>query len=144
MKRAKIGVFSNILKQMNAKVRQDLYRLSLPTHLKNTMIVGVDAVNEGRQSLLGFAASYSNYLTQYFSRVIPHEQFKDLIKKEGKDKQEMKLTESRTLILRDQMVEALKNYQEFNKGALPDQIIVYRDGVGGPTMEAKVGAMEIP
>lgn len=43
---------------MNAKVRQDLYRLALPSHMKNTMVVGVDVVNEGRKSLLGFAASY--------------------------------------------------------------------------------------
>jgi hypothetical protein len=44
---------------MNAKVRQDLYRISLPTYLKNAMIIGVDVVNEGRKSLLGFVASYS-------------------------------------------------------------------------------------
>lgn len=74
------------------------------------MVVGVDVVNEGKKSLLGFAASYSNYLTQYFSRVIPHEMFKDMIKKEGKEKQEYKLTETRTQILRDLIIEALKNY----------------------------------
>jgi len=33
LKRAKIGVYSNLLKQMNAKVRQDLYRLALPSYL---------------------------------------------------------------------------------------------------------------
>jgi hypothetical protein len=113
-------VYSNLLKQMNAKVRQDLYRLALPSHMKNTMVVGIDVVNEGRKSLLGFAASYSNFLTQYFSRVVPHEQFKDLIKKEGKEMQEMKLSETRAFILRDLMIEALKNYQNFNKGALPE------------------------
>jgi hypothetical protein len=41
------------------------------------------------------------------------------------------------------MIEALKNYQEFNRGALPDQIMIYRDGVGGPTMEAKVKDFEV-
>lgn len=59
----KIGVFSNILKQINAKVRLDLYRLRLPQHMANTMIVGVDVVNEGRQTLLGYTSSYSQYLS---------------------------------------------------------------------------------
>jgi hypothetical protein len=31
------------------------------------------------------------------------------------------------------IVNALKKYGSKNKGALPDQIIVYRDGTGGPT-----------
>lgn len=41
------------------------------------------------------------------------------------------------------MLQAIKNYQEYNKGNLPEQIIIYRDGVGGPTMEAKVIEIEI-
>lgn len=32
------------------------------------------------------------------------------------------------------MAEALKNYQDENSGLLPDQIIVYRDVIGGPTL----------
>jgi hypothetical protein len=34
--------------------------------------------------------------------------------------------------------EALKNYQECNKGVLPEKIVMYRDGIGGPTLKVKV------
>lgn len=30
------------------------------------------------------------------------------------------------------ILEALKKHAEKNKGALPEQIIIYRDGIGGP------------
>ena len=30
------------------------------------------------------------------------------------------------------IVDALKKHQSKNKGALPKQVIVYRDGIGGP------------
>jgi hypothetical protein len=99
LKRAKIGVYSNILKQMNAKVRQDLYRLALPAHMNKTMVVGTDVVNEGKHSLFGFAASYSNYLTQYLNRVIPHDLYREVKKKEGKDKQEECITKERARIM---------------------------------------------
>jgi hypothetical protein len=62
MKKAKIGVYSNILKQINAKVKLDLYRLDLQT-LKNSMICGIDVVNEGKNSLLGFSASYNTTIS---------------------------------------------------------------------------------
>ena len=41
-----MSVASNLLKQMNAKVQQDLYRISLPA-FKNTMLVGVDVIMNG-------------------------------------------------------------------------------------------------
>jgi hypothetical protein len=60
LKRAanKLGVYSNLLKQMNAKMRQDLYRLSIP-NLKNSMVVGVDVINEGSRRLVACSASYT-------------------------------------------------------------------------------------
>ena len=42
------------------------------------------------------------------------------------------------------MVDALRNYQKMNNGALPDQVIVYRDSVGGPTLQAKCLQIEVP
>jgi aubergine-like protein len=57
----RITVFGNLLKQMNAKVQLDLYRVKIP--LATAMVVGVDVVNEGRKSILGFTASYTKYLT---------------------------------------------------------------------------------
>jgi hypothetical protein len=62
MQKAKLSVYGNILKQINAKIKLDLYRLEL-TNLKNTMICGVDVVNEGKTSLLGFSASYNQSIS---------------------------------------------------------------------------------
>ena len=139
---AKIGVFSNILKQINAKVRQDLYRLDLP-NLRGSMVVGVDVVNTGRTSILGFSATSNQSLSQHYSSTVEHDMYKDLIKKEGKDKQEDKLTETRAMILADEITKSLKHYQNGNKGNLPDQIVIYRDGLGGPSMEPKILANEV-
>ncbi len=65
--KAKITVFSNILKQINAKVAQDLYKIEVPANLQGTMVVGVDVVNAGRRAIIGLTASYSEHMTQHFS-----------------------------------------------------------------------------
>lgn len=57
--RAKITVYSNILKQINAKLKEDLYRIQVTPTMKNTMVVGVDVVNAGRRAIIGLTASYS-------------------------------------------------------------------------------------
>ena len=108
------------------------------------MVVGTDVVNAGRNSLFGFVSTYNQHLSQHYSQVIEHEMFKDLIKKEGKEKQELKLAESRAMIMGEQMVKALGESQKENNGRLSAQILIYRDGVGGPTMEPKVIENEIP
>ena len=43
----------------------------------------------------------------------------------------------------DNIVNALKKYESYNKGALPEQIIVYRDGTGGPTFREKILTTEV-
>ena len=53
---------------MNAKVKQDLYRISLP-NLNNTMVVGIDAIHESRKRLVGCSASYNQAKTQYYTRL---------------------------------------------------------------------------
>lgn len=67
--RAKITVYTNLLKQMNAKIRRDLYRITYDKEFAGTMCVGVDVVKAGRKSLIGMTASYSRHLTQHFCRV---------------------------------------------------------------------------
>ena len=104
-----MGVFSNILKQMNAKARLDLYRLDLP-NLRTSMVIGIDVVNSGRTSLLGFSATYNTSISQHYTTVIEHEMFKDLVKKEGKEIQEQKLTELRATIVGEHVIKALKQY----------------------------------
>jgi len=60
--RAKPTVYSNVLKQMNAKSSQDLYRLSIP-QMKNTMQIGVDVVNMGRKSIIGMTSTFTDFMT---------------------------------------------------------------------------------
>ena len=67
-----LGVFSNLLKQMNAKVGLDLYRVSLP-NLAKTMIVGTNYANNGGKTYFGFSSSYTSSLTQHFSKVTQHD-----------------------------------------------------------------------
>jgi len=57
-----LSVYSNILKQINAKLAQDLYALQMASS-RNTMVIGVDICLEGRKSILGFAASYTEAQT---------------------------------------------------------------------------------
>ena len=61
----------NVLRQVNAKVRRDNYRLKLPKEITslNTMFVGLDVCHSGKRSAVGLAASYTPYATQYFTRV---------------------------------------------------------------------------
>nr|AEX87970.1 Otiwi8 [Sterkiella histriomuscorum] len=140
-----LGVFSNLLKQMNAKLKRDLYNMSLP-NLRKTMIVGTDIVNTGGKSLLGLCASMTQEISQYYTKMAVH----DLPSRESstkerlsKDQKETIVTEKRCEIVCIFIREALQNYQAKNKGPLPDQIVIYRDGIGGPTLQEKLKNYEI-
>jgi hypothetical protein len=58
-----LTVYSNVLKQMNAKLRKDLYRLTVEKEFTDAMVVGVDVCHAGRNSIVGMAATYSPHLT---------------------------------------------------------------------------------
>lgn len=102
------------------------------------MIVGVDVCHAGRSSLVGLAASYTSHYTQHFSRVYPQELHKELIG----EKRDAKIVEDRISIMSNFTEKALKNYEVYNK-KLPQRIIVYRDGVGGPAMQKLVLEVEL-
>jgi hypothetical protein len=70
-----------VLKKINAKVKQDLYRVLMPTKMQSCMVVGVDVCHAGRRSLVGLAATYTPYFTQHFSKVYPQQLHKELIGK---------------------------------------------------------------
>ena len=57
-----------ILKQMNAKMRLDLFRMNFP-NLKRTMVVGVDSIVKSNKVTLGLTASYNQHLSQYYHGV---------------------------------------------------------------------------
>jgi hypothetical protein len=68
---------------MNAKAQLDLYRLEVPRKIKdlNPMIVGIDVVNKGKNSVVGLAATYSKFLTQHHTKVVYQDLYKGQIKK---------------------------------------------------------------
>ena len=63
-----MGVLSNLLKQMNAKMRLDLYRLNVP-HFRNTMVIGIDLVMNGSSKLIGCSATSNKNLTQCYTKM---------------------------------------------------------------------------
>ena len=111
-KKNALGVFSNLLKQINAKIGLDLYRLSLP-NLNKTMIIGTNYANSGGKCHFGFSSSYTSHLTQHFTKVTIH----DLPKREtnekerlSKEEKEIIISETRTKIMVDNILEALKKH----------------------------------
>lgn len=130
----------------------DLYRLRLPQKIvgNGTMVVGVDVHNMGVRSIIGMTASYNKSTTQYFSKISYQHLHKEMIgkSKDGhnitKDEQEEAVTTERTQIFAQFMKEAFEFYVKKNKGNQPKQIIIYRDGIGGPTMRQKTLREEGP
>ena len=62
--------------------------------------------------------------------------------KSRREVQELLTTFERANILKGFVNDAMGNYQKNTKG-LPEKIIIYRDGMGGPTMTAKVQEHEV-
>lgn len=72
-----LTIVGNVLKQMNAKLRHDLYRLSLP-NCKDTMIVGINIIMDDNNQfydggsqlqLIGCCATSDKKLTQCYTKL---------------------------------------------------------------------------
>lgn len=125
LRNAKIGVFSNLLKQMNAKLKQDIYRLHHP-FFKNTMLVGFDVIMNGRNKLVGCCATVTPTLTQCLTKlykqkppVFTPEERKTMTGKTLKDEQDRKTTVDRTEIVKGFICDAMTQYRK-NNAALPE------------------------
>lgn len=92
-----------------------------------TMLIGIDVCHSGRCSVVGFAASTNETLSQYFSDYIVQPKGQEIVKDRMKD-----------LIRR-----AITSFKNNHKGAKPSNFIIYRDGVGD-SMREQVLATEIP
>ena len=57
-----LAVAGNILKQMNAKVKKDLYRMNF-SGIDGTMVVGVNAVNHAKGMIFALVSTYSSTLS---------------------------------------------------------------------------------
>jgi hypothetical protein len=68
-----LGVWSNILKQVNAKCGLDLYRIAYNNKVKalQPMVIGLDVINMGGNCVVGMTASWSQSVSQFYSSVVP-------------------------------------------------------------------------
>jgi hypothetical protein len=110
-----MSVATNVVKQMNAKTQSDLYRINLPS-FKNTMLVGVDVIMNGSSKLIGCSATNSNTLTQCYTKLYKHKmprpQASDILPgMTRKMAQETMITNERSVILRDFIIEAVGKYR---------------------------------
>jgi len=104
---------TKIIMQMNVKLGGQLWAVEIP--MKNCMVVGIDvyhdSLNKGT-SVAGVISSMNDEMTKYYSRVVFQRSHQELI--DG---------------LKQCFSDALRKFHEL-RGALPQRIIVFRDGVG--------------
>jgi aubergine-like protein len=108
-----MSVATKIAIQINCKLGGEVWALDIP--LKGLMVVGVDSYHDSKhkgRSVGAFIASMNRSLTQYYSRCCFQSQHQELL-------------DGMTICAQG----ALKEFHRRN-GALPERIIIYRDGVG--------------
>ena len=65
-------IFINILRQINAKLGGDLWHLNFGAEIsKKTMLVGIDVCHKGKQSIIGFCATYDEHMCKYYTQASP-------------------------------------------------------------------------
>jgi hypothetical protein len=65
-------IFMNIVRQINAKLGGDLWRINFGKEIsKKTMLVGIDVCHKGKQSIIGFVATYDPFLCKYYTQANP-------------------------------------------------------------------------
>jgi hypothetical protein len=100
-------IYLNIVRQINAKLGGDLWRMNFGTEISNkTMLVGIDVCHKGKQSIIGFVATYDQYMCKYYTQASPQSQ-------KGQE-----IISSN--ILQEYFGAALQAYRDFNEGALPE------------------------
>ena len=61
-------IYMNILRQINAKLGGDLWRMKFSPEIpKTSMLIGIDVCHKGRQSIIGFVATYDEFLYKYYT-----------------------------------------------------------------------------
>lgn len=109
------------------------------------MVVGVNAINYKKGMIFSLVATYSKSLSQcftYIDQVILDDSF--FQRGISKDQQEEEATKRRAAFMENGLKAALENYEKHNGGNRPRTIIVYRDGIGGPSMVDKCYNFEVP
>jgi len=119
-----MGVITNILRQVNAKSARDLYKIATSNtiNINHTMVVGVDVIHAGKNSIVGMAATNSGSLTQHYTKISYQDLRKNVAEAKTaglKDLQEEETTQQRIGILSQFMKEAFQNYTKNNNGQAP-------------------------
>lgn len=107
------SVTAKIALQINCKLGGELWAVEIP--LRGLMVCGIDVYHDasGRgNSVAAFVASLNKYASRWYSKAIIQRPRQEVI--DG---------------LKHSFTESLKKYYEVNN-ALPERIIIYRDGVG--------------
>lgn len=108
------SVCSKIMLQMNCKMGGSIWRVDIP--LKNSMVLGYDCYHDSANKSKTVGAAVSSFdkdMTRWFSSCALHEDGKEMCK-------------NLVSFVRD----ALKKYRDNNNNVDPDNLILYRDGVG--------------
>lgn len=65
-------VYMNILRQINAKLGGDLWRMKFSTEIpKTSMLIGIDVCHKGKHSIIGFVATFDENLCKYYTQASP-------------------------------------------------------------------------
>jgi aubergine-like protein len=116
-----MSAVSNILLQMNIKLGNSLWLTpKIPGIPPKTMIIGADVNHmSGQRSIVGLVATTDDRFSKYFSQT-------DICKSQNEE-----IMERIGLLVE----KAVQNYVLINK-SLPENIIIYRDGVGESQFDA--------
>lgn len=79
------------------------------------MLVGIDVCHKGKQSIIGFCATYDEHMCKYYTQASPQGQKGQEIISSG--------------VLQGYFKSAFQAFRDHN-GCLPDHVFIYRDGVG--------------
>ncbi|KAH9525714.1 Piwi-like protein 1 [Bulinus truncatus] len=112
-KQGLMSVATKIAIQLNCKMGGEVWGAEIP--LKGLMVIGIDTYHDSahkNQSVGALVASLNKECTRYFSKTEYHPSKDELMRN-----------------LQPLMAAALRKYHDVN-GALPQKIILYRDGVG--------------
>ena len=128
------GEVANLLLKANMKlggINHTLHQRSQPSLLTtNSIIIGLDVTHPGQSAMEG-APSVAAIVGTRGSDFFRYSGFLQLQTHRNEDKKAVE----ELLQLKHMMLRQLKSYQKDNKGALPNRVFVYRDGVGDSQMQ---------
>lgn len=111
--RTKPAIYQKIALQIGCKIGGEPWAMQIPFK-KPTMIIGIDCHRaKGAQTIAACVATMNRLCSKFYSRCVVQQEGQDMLGAVG-----------------GFVAEAVTEFKERNKGRYPDQVIVYRDGVG--------------